>query len=299
MNILVTGLWFPLCTPVVFRDAFRRMNHDVTTVGPCFGEVIPWGGMMILPGKAQTPDVEGLWDDHLTVTDVEEKAGKRFDLVLQCDANYFIERGDYKGSFICYACDNHVLEYGHIDEYDLFFASHSWANHHEHPKFRWLPGGREPHAVDLGLERRYDVCIIGTMYQQRHEIIKLLLVKNVTMLLGWGRLYEEWNYLHNLALATVVEPCKNDLSGRVFNHFAQGTLVLMRRGIPDAEKIGMKEWVHYLPYGDPREIPDLLKIARDKQARRVFTERAKVWVQEHTWERMLQILIDEAGRVGK
>lgn len=293
MNILISGLWFPLGTDVVLRDAFRRMGHRVYTVGACFGDVIPWGGMMTLPGKAQLPDVEMTWDARLTVSEIEERIADKIEFVLQCDPNFYIERGESAAPNVCYASDNHVLQYPHIDDYDIFFAAHSFAHHKEHPKFRWLPGAREPHAYDMHLERRYDVCMIGTMYQQRYDVVKVLLSKNVNMLLGCGRLFEEWNYLHNLALATVVEPCNADLSGRVFNHMAQGTLVIMRRGLVDAEKIGMRESMHYLSYEHLEELPERIRIARDPHARKVLTERAKVWVEPHTWESRLETMLRE------
>ncbi len=292
MKILVTGLWFPLGTNVVIRDTFRRMGHTVITAGPCFGDCIPWAGMMVLDGKKQLPDAIVDWDNRLTISDIEAEHGK-FDLVVQCDSQLYMDGATCPN--VCYACDNHVADYPYLGKYDIFFGSHSWGVGHEHKTFSWLPGGWEPHAVDLRLERRYDVCIVGSMYEQRMNVVKYLLTKNVTILLGWGRLYEEWNYLYNLAKMTVVEPCNNDVSGRVFNHFRQGTLVIMPRGITDIEKMGIKDMVHYLGYDDEYEMWEQVQRARDSYFRETITGRAKAWVVPHSWDAHLEVVLKRAG----
>lgn len=296
MNILVTGLWFPLGTNVVIRDALRRSGHSVTTAGPCFGDIIPWGGMMELPGKAQVPDVKLPWLTKTTVPEIQAMTGKAFDLVIQCDPEYYLSGAACPS--VIYASDNHVVKSSHIDECNLLFGAHSWGFHSDHEKFRWLSGGREPHAKDLGLERRYDVCMIGTMYEQRADVVKALLCKNITMLLGCGRLWDEWNYLYNLARCAVVEPCNGDLSGRVFNHFAQGCLVVMRAGVKDADKAGIRPFVHYLPYANETEMVEAVKKGRDPHFHKLMTGRAKDWVEPVTWEQAMVYLIKEVSRCG-
>lgn len=301
MRVLITAPFFPICTGLVFKKAFEEIGWEVITAGPSQGAFIPWAGGMLLDGQGYIPDAEVKENTKITVQDLELMYGK-FDLVLQNDAN-FVLKSNGSVPNVCFLSDNHVISYPHVDEFDYIFGAHSWANHHDHPRFHWLVGGWEPHCYDMGIPRPFDVALVGNVYDSRFEAIKVMLRKNVTMVLGWGQLNENFNLIYNSCKMAVVVPCFKDLSGRVFNHMRQGNLVIMERGVVDAPLIGLKEGVHYLAFGTGGEydlgtwwtLMEAIQFGRDPHLRKVITDRAKAFVEPWSWVRTVHEMLQVCG----
>ena len=291
-SVLISAIWFPCCTAWWYARGFRAIGWEVVTCGPSTGRFIPWNGGMVLDEKYQTvPDVETSFSRRYEYQEVRGRMGGDPDLVVEFDAWWGME--GVPAPHVCLAADNQILGY-HTERFDLVFGAHSWGHGHTEKNFRWLPGAHDPDlCFDKSLDRSVDVGLVGSMYQHRWDAVRFLYAKGLTVEVGCGLLREEYNDFYNRCKMALVLSGNNDLSGRVFEHMAQGCLVLSDRNVPDMAKVGMKEGEHFLAYGDMWELAERARQGRDGHYRAKLTEAAKEWVRPHTWANRAEAIVRE------
>ncbi len=293
-RILMTSLWLPVCVAVKLRKGFERCGYEVVTFGPTMGRYMPWaGGTLVSESYVIESDIPMLMHEApYQWSDVKELTGERFDVVVQMTPGTNIQ-GVTGVPNVCYAADNHVLQYP-VEEFDLFFAAHSWGEGNDKPNFRWLPLAHDPQVnFDMDMPRMVDIALIGCIYPHRLDAIQYLLRKNVTLLINWGRILSEANELYNMARCALVYSHSHDLSDRVFENMAQGCLIVADRGITDMDKIGLQESVHYLGWGDYYELLEQIERGRVDEYRQHIVERVKDWVRPHTWQARAAAILKE------
>ncbi len=294
-RVLLSSIWFPCCTAYWYARAFRKVGCEVVTCGPTTGRFIPWNGGMLLDAKYQiAPDVETAFQRRYEYKEIVDRAGGAFDLVVEFDAWWGMDNIDT--AHVCVAADNQILGY-HTERYDLVFGAHSWGHGHTEPNFRWLPGAHDPDLYfDKGLDRPVDVGFVGSMYQHRWDAVRFLYSKGLTVEVGCGLLREEFNDFYNRCKMALVVSGNNDLSGRVYEHMAQGCLVLSDRDVPDMAKVGMGEGAHFLAYGDMPELAERAWQGRDGHYRRKLVDDAKEWVKPHVWTNRAVAILQETQK---
>ncbi len=296
MRILLASIWFPVCLPRHFDKWLRRLGCDVKLAGPTFGRYMPWMGGTLMPeAMAVKPDFVYPFNETPTYGEVADRLGG-FDMVLSFDAGSVPRDVPDSVLNVAYDCDNHVRDWPQAERFHRFFGSHSWAHNSGKENFRWSPCSCDPEVDrDLGWERHVDVAMVGCVYEHRMDAVKTLLVKNVTVLGGWGFVGAEWNRLYNLCRCALVLSHSHDLSDRFMSNMAQGCVVLADRGITDAERIGARDNVHYMSYGSWWELVEGVQRARVDEWRRYLVANAKALAAKHTWEARCRELLAEVG----
>lgn len=298
-RVLLTSTWLACNMGRILRRGFIEAGCEVVTVGPFYGRWIPWGnGMLLDPKYVYKPDIETS-RGAVSFSDIADRVGQ-VDLIVQADPNWTI-KVDRDIPNVQIASDNHVMDTPNPEQYDLIFGAHSWGKHSELPTFRWCPAAKESWAKDLGLERPIDVCMIGNMYTTRASAISVLL-RNlpITVLMGIGPIEEEFNAFYNMAKIALVVSCNGDLTHRVMNNLASGSLVIMNRNVQDADKIGLKDRIHMLVFEDEVTLVSQVQQAlREPEMRKVITEQAKAWVAPHSFQSRCEFILQECGLLAK
>ncbi len=283
--ILLIGHWFGSCVGAKFAEGFRQADCEVFTAGTTWGHYTPWAGGTMIAQKF-VPDVqfhEARLPSYHEIMDAlaDMHCIDGVDLVVHFDPHLVVKEAPVPR--VLYMADSHVRAYD-PQQFDLVFGAHSWGVCSDEANFRWLPLAHNPkECFDMGQARTIDVALVGCMYEYRLEAIKFLLRKDVTLLLGWGRVGEERNSLYNQARMALVVTHSGDLSDRLFANMAQGCLVLADRGIRDLDKLGAQEGLHYLAFGEPYEMLEQVQRGRDSDYRKTITTWAKEWVKPHTF----------------
>src|SRR3989304_7352722 len=166
MKIIIAAIHYPVASGRYIADAFRRLGHDVRTVGPCTGAEI-WGMKV---------DERYIWKPTYELKDAELIAWGtwRPQMIITADSAYAIDgRGDCNCKSIVWGVDNHVRDYFPESKYDALFMAHSLGARMSEPNAHWLPCAYDPAWFhDDGLERTRDVAMLGVLYQERADILK-------------------------------------------------------------------------------------------------------------------------------
>ena len=144
-RILITCIHYPIASGRYIQRAFKRLGHDVRTLGNSTGSEI-WG---------MTVDEKHTWQASAFGQDFTP------DLWIHADSAYApdVTERDYK--VVLWGVDNHVRDYAGRD-YDQMFLAHSWGARMNEPSAHWLPAGYDPEMhTNLNIERDIDVALIG------------------------------------------------------------------------------------------------------------------------------------------
>ena len=293
MKILIAAAHFPVASGRFIARAFRRLGHDVRTVGPAMGNEI-WG-MKVEEKHVWNPDwVYGV-DGVVSITNPDD-AGWIPDLEITADCGFTITSG-IDCPHVVWGMDNHVRRYDMIT-FDAYFLAHSWANHSDEPKFNWLPPCYDPEAhTDLVLaDRPVDVGMVAVAYQERIDMVGKFMASNVEVKACTGLLWEEYNMAYNLTKIALVKSMCGDLTQRFFEGMAQGCCVLADR-VVDAEKLGFIAGVDYWTYSTPDEAVREAKMLIDTGLYKTIAKNGqnKVRSFHHTWDDRALKLLETMG----
>src|SRR5688572_6760103 len=156
MRILVACIHYPVASGRYIARAFKRLGHDVRTVGPATGNQI-WG-MTVDERHVWTPDVtkETVFDGVGGYLDywVWDRLGDwKPDLVITADSAFSIRSttllGELPMPHVIWGVDNHVRDY----DFGLVHFDHYFLAHHDGPALpvddsradmTWLPCAYDP-----------------------------------------------------------------------------------------------------------------------------------------------------------
>jgi hypothetical protein len=208
-------------------DAFRRLGHDVRTVGDAMGVNI-WG--MTVDARyewkpfSSIQDIDPLWHDLVIVMDSDPQV---IDAVKE-------KLWDFNDRPIAvYGVDNHVRSY----EHELF--DHYFLAHYHGPCYPVDPTRKDhtwlPCAYDAGVftpspiawaDREYDVCMIGVMYPRRVEVIQALKDAGFKVRAETGLLYDEYRAAYHNSRISLCVSAAGDVAQRIYETGAMGCAIL-------------------------------------------------------------------------
>src|SRR3990172_9913739 len=151
-KILIAAVHYPVASGRYIADAFRRLGHDVKTVGPFTGADI-WGvkvdsRYVWIPNWVQFDD--GRIVGNSDVDSVEWEP----DLLVIADSAYMIDNVGCPA--VVWGVDNHCRDYSQFKANALFLA-HSWGARMSEPNAHWLPCAYDPHHF---FDLEYGACAL-------------------------------------------------------------------------------------------------------------------------------------------
>ncbi len=285
-RILIAAIHYPVCSARYIARAFKRLGHDVRTIGPVTGNNI-WG---------MEVDARWAWEPDY---DPAQPGDWLPELIVIADSGYYL---DWKPSpetpRVLWGVDNHSRNYTELgQQFDAMFLAHSWAARMDEPNATWLPPCYDPVAhTDLGLERDIDVALIGFPYDARVEIVQAMQAAGLKVFAALGLLWGDYNALYNRAKIALVKSIYGDIPQRFFENLAQGCCVLSDPA-RDLEKMGYVMHVHYAPYDSALQAAEKARwlLEHDRWANIASVGRAKA--RGETWdaraERLLQVCAEK------
>jgi hypothetical protein len=275
IKILIVAIHYPVASGRYIADAFRRLGHDVVTVGPSTGVDI-WGIKV---------DERYIWKPD----DIPQ--GWKQDLVIYADSG--IEHHylfDYDMPIVVWGVDNHVRDYSQF-KCDALFLAHSWGARMDEPNAHWLPCAYDPVWFhDDGQERVNDVAMVGVMYPERQAICREMEQAGIKIIAGMGALYAEYNALYNTAKIALVKSACGDLPQRFFENMAQGCCVLSDY-LPDAIKLGFEPGKDFWLYNGANEAAYAAKWLIESGEWKRIAMNGREKVKEHTWDNRAKELL--------
>jgi hypothetical protein len=309
MRILIAAIHYPVASGRYIARAFKRLGHDVRTVGPYTGNRI-WGLTVDerhvwepdLPLRSEALDTGVIVDGHISYIDALE--GWRPDLIVSADSAWELvgHRDEFSCPKVLWGVDNHVRDYHHggLSWWDRMFLAH-----HDGPALpvddsrsdmTWLPCAYDPEYFTPSpipmAEREYDVCMIGVMYPRRVEILEAMAATGLKVFAATGLLYEDYRDAYHNSRISLCVSAAGDVAQRVFETAAMGCVVLtdrcadFKRLPPDSAQVfGGPSGAVYVAetlLGLPNSTGILSKLASDTIE----------WAAPHTWDARAQAVLD-------
>jgi hypothetical protein len=283
MNILIAAIHYPIASGRYIERAFKRLGHDVRTLGPATGRQV-WG-MELPPGREWQPDypVDGSAfnepDDWIP------------DLIVTADSAFdFYPTGAWKEARrVLYGVDNHVRDYKfNTPEWEYKFLAHGNGMRIDDDNTIHLSCAYDPdwfYETTPWSERMAHAAMIGVVYEDRHHLLQAL-GNEFRVLQGTGLIMEDFRNAYNQAVVSVCKSVRGDMAQRIFETAAMGCLILSDY-CPDFDKLGFRAWEHYIPFSSIDEavhnMGKVLYTWNEADINDMIT-RTKEWVKPHTWD---------------
>ena len=299
-RILIAAIHYPVASGRYIARAFKRLGHDVRTVGPATGNQI-WG-MTVDERHVWTPDYFAAPEGRLLspMTDWEP------DLVVTADSAFrWVGAPGNPVTFECphvvWGVDNHVRDYSLGVKFDHYFLAH-----HDGPALpvddsrddmTWLPCAYDPEYFTPSpipmAEREYDVCMIGVVYQRRAEILNAMAAAGLKVFAGTGLLYEDYRDAYHNSRISLCVSAAGDVAQRVFETAAMGCAILTDE-CADFERLGLRYGFHIARFSDTQyAVNEAVDMCRGKYSQLShFAETAPEWATPHTWDARAQVVLD-------
>jgi hypothetical protein len=220
LRIVIAAHHYPVASGRYMADAFRRLGHEVKTIGPAHGQDI-WG-LSLPPAYVWTPDA--LTNEY------------RADVLIVMDSDpTFLSamlNTEIAPLKIVYGVDNHVRQY--VNGYDHYFLAHyhgpTMPVQADQAAHTWLPCGYDPTVftpspIDYD-DRAYDVAMIGVMYPERRRLVNLLRDNGYKVYAGAGLVGANAAAVYQNARMSLCNSAAGDIAQRIFETAACGCLVL-------------------------------------------------------------------------
>ena len=294
MNVVLTGIFYPLAILRYFEAALRRRpGVSLFTAGPYTGAWIPWNGSMNLPPKyAVSPDLplpQAAINQPLPVAFVEGRLPWTPDVWIQVDAGWRLHGRPHAGLNFVVGTDPHVLDYDPARRWaDAFYCMQAC---YAKPGDCYLPYAYDPiwHAPE-DQPRRYDACLLGLHYEQRDRWVAALRARGLNVCYDLGPVFAEARALYNQSPVGLDWSSLKDLNARVFELLGMRRLAVVNR-VPDLATF----------FQDGRDLVvfDTLDEAVEKtlyyhdhpDEAAIIADQGYQAVQPHTWDaRVAQIL---------
>jgi hypothetical protein len=298
MRILIVCTHYAVCSGHYMADAFKRLGHEVRTVGPARDNKI-WG-MTVDPKFAWEPTYIMYEKNGIYSADLDYW---RPDLVLQMDSE-IIGTGTLWPDVphAVFGVDNHVRRYDTLQGN----FSHYFLSHHDgpcmpvdnsNPKHTWLPCGYDPSIFTPSPipfdDREYDVCMVGVMYGRRIQLIETMRQIGLKVFASTGLLYDEYRDAYWNSRISLCSSFCGDVAMRVFETMAMGCMVLTDPCV-DFDRLGMDPGIYAVRYDNFGAAAALAHamITIFAPSAKATIERGLAWVLPHTWDARAQKIIE-------
>lgn len=281
MRIAVVCIHYPVASGRYIAEAFRRLGHDVRTLGRSTGSEV-WG-VQVNPAHAWTPNgtFTESWPDWTP------------DLIVLAESAFKYHHPVYKDvPHVVWGVDNHVRDYTSEGIAHYFLAHKAVSVQQYNEAVTWLPCAYDPtlHTPSpIPYSRReYDVALVGVMYPQRAALVEELKAAGFRVFAATGLLYRDYvAAYHNSRVSLCVSAC-GDVAQRVFESAAMDCLVVSDDCADYAalrpDGIARCETAHLAEI-----ISDVLA---DSEGAKWMLSLSAAWVKPHTWDSRAQVVID-------
>jgi len=307
IKVAISGLIYPVTMMRYFWDALsRRDDLEIFSIGPFFGNWIPWnGGMELAPRYTKTPTAplpREMANHHVHPGMLAGIIPNDIDLWIQVDAGWHFSKRPPAKVVAHVQTDPHVLKshYTTPKSYsDLNFCMQTpymesgeiWLPYANDPP-RFYP---DPQTKTFGVE--YDACLVGLHYHQRDQLVKRLIASGKRVYYDLGKVYDEYRVLYNASKVALSWSSLLDTPVRVFE--AMGMKIpLVANNTPDINLLFEEgvdfcgfdtvdqavEWVNYLT-----NTPVLAGVMAENAYKKV--------VEKHTWDHRIQFILETARLV--
>lgn len=305
-NILVSARHYPLSVSVFFKRAFRRLGHNVLSVGPYY-EKIPWAPTKSFTKYLDKPDIV-LPDvpvgdmeyvvNHPLVKDFDPEA------LFMFDAGYWLKYRDGHLppiNVVYIATDPHCIDASEQIKkcHTPVFMQHCYIDQYGRSglSIQWCPYAFDPqvHYYSPGRVRKQDVTLIsGLMYPNRIEALEGFKAAGLKVRHEVGLLYEEGTEVYNEGLIAFNWSSLKDLPMRFWEGLAYRNVVLTNR-LPDLKALPeFQEDVHYMAFDTLDECIEKAKwiVGHEEESRKIAEAGyVRAWVGRHTYgQRALRLL---------
>jgi hypothetical protein len=300
MKIALVGIYYPLAMLRYFENALKRRDDiELVTVGPYTGMWIPWnGGMNVAAKYDKAPDFPlpqraiGMGRINPQVFQSSPEFAD-VDLWLEIDAGFYLYPRPTTGIVAHVATDPHCLNYTEQRKLaDHFFCMQT---PYMEQGDRYLPYAhdREIH-YHMNIEKEYDACLIGLMYEHRWQLIQRLREQGLEVHHGLGPIFDEYRELCNKSKIGLNWSSLLDTNARCFELAAMGVPAVMNR-TPDLNKF-LTDGIDYLGFDTLDEaVKQTLTLYEDEDLRKELAWNAKMAIAPHTYDARIQEILDVCG----
>jgi hypothetical protein len=289
-------------------DAFRRLGHEVRTVGEAMGNDI-WG---------MTVDSKYEWKPEYPIHKIDPRWPELV-VVMDSDQNVWkqVDGADFECPIVVFGVDNHVRSY----EDELF--DHYFLAHYHGPTYPVDPTRKDhtwlPCATDTKLftpspiawaDREYDICMVGVMYPRRVEVLNALKDAGFKVFAVTGLLYDEYRAAYHNSRISLCVSAAGDVAQRIFETGGMGCAILTDPLLDFGDEMTNKA-LHLFgraTYTTPQEAVNLARelLGHQPQAFQIdaimpiensaLGEQAAREIQRnclpHTWEARAQVIVN-------
>jgi hypothetical protein len=289
-------------------DAFRRLGHEVRTVGEAMGNDI-WG---------MTVDSKYEWKPEYPIHKIDPRWPELV-VVMDSDPNVWkqVDGADFECPIVVFGVDNHVRSY----EDELF--DHYFLAHYHGPTYPVDPTRKDhtwlPCATDTKLftpspiawaDREYDICMVGVMYPRRVEVLNALKDAGFKVFAVTGLLYDEYRAAYHNSRISLCVSAAGDVAQRIFETGGMGCAILTDPLLDFGDEMTNKA-LHLFgraTYTTPQEAVNLARelLGHQPQAFQIdaimpiensaLGEQAAREIQRnclpHTWEARAQVIVN-------
>lgn len=309
MNIAISGLAFSVTAhfEYIVRAFKRRSDCDVRVIGPYAGLTMPWTskagitGMVMPESYDFKPDIALPFNGfgQTAPTNYIEALLKDFkpDLWLDCDSGFYLDGQPKTGVRAIFMGDPHVLgDYynGHRHLYQYIFNPQ---NNYSQGNDYYLPYGADPewHSPMEGIEKIYDVALIGNLYAHRVDFMNNLKSQGKNIFFDLGLAKEDARLVYAQSRIGMNWSTLQDLNARVFELMCMGIAPVMNR-VPGM--VLFDEGVDYLGFDDAGQANsqiNLLLADPELQQTMGNNARNKIISDGHTWDDRVQTILEVTG----
>lgn len=302
MKIAISGLIYPVTMMRFFVEALeRRRDVELYTIGPYFGEYIPWAGGLHLNQKyVKKPTIPlptAMAQYHVPFEMIANQLPSDLDVFIQVDAGWHFSTKPKAKKVALVETDPHVLNYDLPKSYSDFvfcmqtpymkdnetWLPYAWDNVHFYP--------------EDGVTLKYDACLVGLQYEQRTKLVNGLKKSGLEVYYDIGKVFDEYRYLYNSSKVALCWSSLLDLPVRVFEAMGMARPLVVNRNIPDLH-ILFKEGKHFLAFDTVEEgISQVQYLLNNPGFADDMRWAAHTAVGVHTWDDRVRQMLQYMGLV--
>lgn len=301
LKVAISGLIYPVTMMRFFWEALeRREDVELYSLGPYYGQYIPWNGGIQLNSKyvkqPTLPLPTVLAQNKPPYRMIENQLPSDIDIFIQVDAGWHFSTRPNARKVVLVETDPHVLNYSLPRSYsDVVFCMQTpYMKSGEN----WLP-----YACDTvhfypedGVLIKHDACLVGLQYEQRTKLVGGLRRKNYGVYYDIGKVYDEYRKIYNSSRVALCWSSLLDLPVRVFEAMGMARPLVVNRNIPDLHKL-FKENEHFMAFDTVEEGIEKVEylLSHREYAEEMRFEAYREVMKNHTWDIRVQQMLDFIG----
>jgi len=301
--IAVGGIHYPLSMMSYFIRALeRRDDIELWTFGPYTGSWIPWnGGMNLLAKYAKVPNFpmpQSAITSKVPSSFINALMPREPDVTLLVDAGWHpIDRPNGR-TIVHVKTDPHAIQpqfYNEAKAYaDIVFSMQGpYIEYGE----KYLPYAADKicHAPMEGLEKDFDVCMVGLHYDHRNQLVRMLRGMGLNVYYDIGSIFEEFTELYSRSKVAISWSSLLDLPARVFENMYMAIPLVTNR-VPDLSTHFVED-EHYLGFSNHTEAVSKVVWALDnlEEANEMAWKAHRKVNAQHLWNYRINTILETVG----